>query len=59
MFVFLIGTILGVVLTIGVIVYLASRIDTEQNVNNAVKLHARRLRHELRQELRSIDQHRR
>jgi hypothetical protein len=75
--IFLLGIVIGVLLAFGVLVYLASRIDTEQNLNNAVELHAvrrrreldqfkhqtktdaRRLRHELRQELRSIDQHRR
>ena len=75
--IFFLGIVLGVVIAIGVLVFLASRIDTEQNLDNAVELHAvrrrreldqfkhqtkidaRRLRHEVRQELRSIDQHRR
>ena len=74
--IFFLGIILGVVITVAVLMYLGSQLDTEQNLKTAVELHAvrrrrevdrfkyqtktdaRRLRHELRQELRSLDQNR-
>ena len=72
--IFFLGIVAGVLLCLGALVYLGSRIDTEQNLHTAVELHAvrrrevdmfkhraradaRRMRHELLQELRSLDQH--